>query len=53
MPPEGADERVVRTYPQKLCDGDPQKLAAQAGVNQETVANDLQEPAEMSLAMPS
>ena len=50
MPPKGKDEEVVRTYLQKLCDGDPQKLAALAGMNQETVPDDLQEPAEMSLA---
>ena len=49
MPSENADEEVVRTYLQKLCDGDPQKLAALAGVNHETTADDLQEPAEMSL----
>ena len=50
MPPDGADEEVVMIYLQKLCDADPQKLAALAGINQETVAGDLQEPAEMSLA---
>ena len=49
LPPENADEEVVRTYLQKLCDGDPQKLAALAGMNHETIADDLQEPAEMSL----
>ena len=49
MPPKGADEEVVRTYPLTLCDGDPQKLAALAGMKQETVPDDLQEPAEMSL----
>ena len=49
VPPENADEEVVRTYLQKLCDGDPQKLAVLAGMNHETIADDLQEPAEMSL----
>ena len=49
MPPENADEEVVRTYLQKLCNGDPQKLAALAGMNHETAADDLQESAEMSL----
>ena len=49
MPPEKADEEVVRTYLQKLCDGDPLKLAALASMNHETAADDLQEPAEMSL----
>ena len=32
-----------------LCDGDPQKLAALAGMNHETTVDVLQEPAEMSL----
>ena len=49
MPPKDVDDEVVRTYLQKLCDGDPQKLTAHAGMNQETVPDDLQEPAEMSL----
>ena len=40
----------MRTYLQKLCDGDPQKLAALEDMNQETVPDDLQEAAEMSLA---
>ena len=50
MQPKGAEEEVVRTYLQKLCDGDPQKLAALAGMNQEAVPDDLLEPADMSLA---
>ena len=50
VPPKGADEEVVRTFLQMLCDGDPQKLAALANMNQETVPDGLQEPAEMSLA---
>ena len=50
VPPKGADEEVVRTYLQRLCDGDPQKLTTLVGMNQETVPDDLQEPAEMSLA---
>ena len=49
VPPENADEEVVRTYLPKLCDGEPQKLAALAGMNQDTAADDLQETAEMSL----
>ena len=49
MPPENADGEMVRTYLQRLCDGDPQKLAALAGMNHETTTDDLQEPAEMSL----
>ena len=47
---DDADEQVVRTYLQKLCDGEPQKLAALAGMEQKTVTDDLQEPAEMYLA---
>ena len=50
MPPEGANEEMVMTYLQKLSDGYPQKFAALAGMNQQTVVDDLQEPAEMSLA---
>ena len=50
MPPKGAGKEVVRTYLQKLCDGDPQKLTALAGMNKETLPDDLQESAEMSLA---
>ena len=49
VPPENADEEVVRTYLQKLCGGDPQKLAALAGMSHDTTVDDLQEPAEMSL----
>ena len=49
MPPENADGEMVRTYLQRLCNGDPQKLAALAGVDHEVTADDLQEPAEMSL----
>ena len=46
VPPDG---EMVRTYLQKLCDGDPQKLAALAGMNHEATMDDLQEPVEMSL----
>ena len=49
VPPKGAAEEVVRTYFQMLCDGDPQNLAALAGMNEESVQDDLQKPAEMSL----
>ena len=49
VPPENADGEMVRTYLQKLCDGDPQKLVALAGMNLEVTTDDLQEPAEMSL----
>ena len=50
MPPKGAGEEVVRTYLQKLCDGDAQKVAALAGMNKESVPDDMLQPAEMSLA---
>ena len=40
--PDGVVEEVVRTYLQKLYDGDLKKLAALAGMNQVTVADDLQ-----------
>ena len=49
VPPENADGEMVRTYLQRLCDGDLQKLAALAGVNNEAITDDLQESAEMSL----
>ena len=49
VPPENADGEMVRTYLQRLCDGDPQKLAALAGTNHEATTDDLQEPMEMSL----
>ena len=49
VPLENADGEIVRTYLQKLCDGDPQKLADLAGMNHEATTDDLQEPAEMSL----
>ena len=49
VPPENVDRETVRTYLQRLCNGDPQKLAALAGVNNEAITDDLQEPAEMSL----
>ena len=49
VPLENADGGMVRTYLQKLCDGDPQKLAALAGMNHEATTDDLQEPVEMSL----
>ena len=50
VPPDGADEEVMRTYLQKLCDGDPQKLATVADMDQEAVTDDLWESTEMSLA---
>ena len=49
VPPENADGEMVRTYLQRLCNGDPQKLADLAGMNHEATTDDLQEPAEMSL----
>ena len=49
VPPENVDGEMVRTYLQRLCNGDPQKLAALAGVDHEATSDDLQEPAEMSL----
>ena len=49
VPLENADGEMVRTYLQRLCNGDPQKLAALAGMDHEAAADDLQEPAEMSL----
>ena len=49
VPLENVDGEMVRTYLQRLCNGDPQKLAALAGMNHEATTDDLQEPAEMSL----
>ena len=49
MPLENADGEMMRMYLQRLCNGDPQKLAALAGMNHEATTDDLQEPAEMSL----
>ena len=49
VPPENVDGEMVRTYLQRLCNGDPQKLAALAGMNNQAITDDLQESAEMSL----
>ena len=49
MPPENVDGEMVRTYLQRLCNEDPTKLAALAGMKLEATTDDLQEPAEMSL----
>ena len=49
VPLENVDGEMVRTYLQKLCNGDPKKLAALADMNHEATTDDLQEPAEMSL----
>ena len=49
VPPENAGGEMVRTYLQRLCNEDPQKLATLAGMDLEATTDDLQEPAEMSL----